>query len=169
MAFQHHLKDVPMSKETTDGLNLPASVLAISGAMQKDFTVGDDGVITFSKDLWKEVLPEGLTAETVKKVQSFSEDFYLATGHATGALSPSFLKKHKDVASVSVPKLPLGKDRISYEYERETQVTSPKTGAVTKYGWLTGKYTTAAASKGSSNFGKLRSTLAEEGAKLFGG
>lgn len=157
-----------MSKETTDALNLSDEVKRISTGLQKGFKVGEDGIIAVEKDLFKTLLPEDISLETLKRVQQFSSDFYAGAVHATGTLGEATLKKQKALESVRLEKLALGKDSVRVQYERESEVTSPRTGAVTKHGWITGKYTAAASSNGAAQVGRIRSHFAEQGMSLFG-
>lgn len=158
-----------MSKETTDSLNLSDEVKRISEGLQKGLKVGDDGIIAADKELFKGLLPEDISLETLKRVQQFSSDFYAGAVHATGTLGEAYLKKHKNVDKVSLEKLALGKDSVRIQYDRQTEVSSPRTGPVAKHGWLTGKYTAAASSNGAAQVGRIRSHFAELGAELFGG
>lgn len=157
-----------MSNEATE-LNLSDEVKRISAALQKGYKVNEDGTIAHEKDLYKSVMPDDITLETLKRVQQFASDFYAGAVDAIGTVGETYLKKHKDVDSVRVDKLTLGKDSLWTQYDRKTEVTSPRTGAVTKYGWITGKYTSAASSNGAAQVGRLRAHYAEQGAALFGG
>lgn len=159
-----------MSKETPDALNMTEDATRVSEGLQKTGKVSEDGILASSeKDFYKTVLPDDISIDMLKRVQQFSRDFYAGSVHATGVLGEAYLKKHKDVDKVSLEKLALGQDVIRAQYDREVEVSSPRTGPVTKYGWLTGKYTAAASSNGAAQVGRIRTHFAEQGAVLFGG
>lgn len=158
-----------MSKEAADALNLSEEVQRLSKGLQGAFDVGDDGVITCPKETFKELLPPDISPEMLKRVQQFEGDFYAASVDAVSATALPFLKKHKDVGVVRADKIHLGKNTIRMQTERQAEVTSPRTGPVTKYLWTSGKLTTAAGSNSAAVVGRVRTHYAELGAAEFGG
>jgi hypothetical protein len=160
-----------MSKTETpaaDELNLPKGAAEIAKKLKGKLTIGDDGVIETDKDLVKELLPEGLTMDDIKRVQQFNSDVVAGAAHAVGEVGIPFLKKHPKVEHVHLPALNIGRDKIRVNLARERTVTGPGGKSATHHGYLEAKYTSGSAGTSGAAFKRIRDHHASEGAKLWG-
>lgn len=153
--------------KTDDTLNLTPEVAKLSSQLIKKLVVSDDGTITPDKKLHEELLPEGMTADTLKQVQAHYSNLLAASAHAVGTLAQDFLKKHKKIEEVHMDKFHIGRDSIRVNYKRSVEVGGIGGAKTTKHGWITAKLTTGAAGSGAGQFGRIRQHFAEQGASLF--
>lgn len=151
-----------------EDLNLTAEVAKLTDQLVKKLAIDDTGIIAPDKKLYEELLPEGLTAETVKLVQTHQSNLLTAAANAVATIGQDFLKKHKKVEEVHMDKLHFGRDTIRVNYKRQAEVGGIGGAKSTKYGWITAKLTTGATGTGAGQFGRIRQHFAEQGATLFG-
>jgi hypothetical protein len=67
-------------------------------------------------------LPEGLTADTIKHVQSYNSLFSAAGALAVGECSIAAGKKNKEIDRITVDIPTVGKDKFTFVFDREKQV-----------------------------------------------
>lgn len=104
-------------------------ILELAAALKKDATV-EGGKVVFPKDVFKSHLPEGLTIEQVKSVNSYSQNFTSAQALVTGEVGVKALKDNKDLKEVtSSVILPNGKSVAVLR--REVTTRNLQTGAET--------------------------------------
>lgn len=149
-------------------LNLSTEVSALSQKLEKALKVEKDGTITPDKDLYKTLLPEGLTMDSVKAVQKHNSDLTSATAMAVGNLASDFLKKHKDIDEVTLDKFAFGRDFVRGSYKRAAEVSGIGGSSKTRHGWMTFKYSAASAGVSGAAFKRIREHHAQQGDELFG-
>lgn len=141
----------------------------LADTLKTNLTIGEAGVISAPADLYEKTLPEGVDMSTVSKVYGHTEDLAAALTLATGEMGETALKADKKLESVS-SEMKIGKHgTIAAQYAR--MATRPKSPTdrtpVTHYGVTQTKVTTVAA-KNRGELRKVRDSLAERAAKLFG-
>jgi len=157
-----------MSKAVVeDGLNLHEDVNSLAVKIRKALVIGEDGEVTVDKGLYDTLLPEGLTADTVKKVQTHHNNLVAATAHAVGEAGTAFLKSHKKVEHVHLEKFPMGRDSLRVNLARKAKVGGIGGVAVEHHGWITAKYTSGSAGTSGAAFKRIRDHHAKVGAGLF--
>lgn len=158
-----------MSNDTkNEGLKVNEKVKDLAESIKKDFKIGDGGVIALDKGFYANTLPEGLTIGQVEAVQKHNSNLLAATALALGDLGIPHLKKHKDLASVSV-EFGIGKDKLAATLKREQQVPDGlgKGGMRTKYGVISANYKAHAAGN-VGDFKRVREHVANEAASAWG-
>ena len=73
-----------MSTTELKALELKPETLAMAKLIEPCVTVTDTGTAEFAKDTVEKALPEGLTLETVKTVQAFTNTFEAAANYVVG-------------------------------------------------------------------------------------
>lgn len=147
-------------------------VISMAAAIQADMKLDTKtGTVEVGKDLYKRLLPEDLTVETVERVQEHNTLFAAASGLALGEVAVPAMKKHKELdrASVSIPAT--GKDAFNHNFDRERQVPDRKadgtTGTKTKYGSLSSEFAFyGAKSRGQMN--KVKEHIGAKAVEAFG-
>lgn len=90
-----------------------------------------DGAINFTKEVFDEVLPDGLKRETVASVLHHVQNLATATALVTGEKAVEAFEKDKNLSEVkAVMPLPVGS--VTSVNLRETTVRNVATGAETK-------------------------------------
>jgi hypothetical protein len=159
-----------MSKTETpaaDDLNLPKHAAEIAKKLKGKLTIGEDGYIETDKDLIKDLLPEGLTMDDIKKVQQFNSDVVAGAAHAVGEIGTPFLKKHVKVDNVHLKGLQIGRDKVRVNLARERTINALGKSH-THHGYLEAKFTSGSAGTSGAAFKRIRDHHAAKGAELWG-
>lgn len=124
-------------------------IAAMAAAIKKEFKIGEGGSIEVPKDVYEKHLPENITMDTIKQLQSHQNDFVTATGLALGNTGLEYFKKPKSADSLSV-ELAAGKDKLALTLQRSTTVPDGAGGTKVKYGQLSARWrVNAAGNRGS--------------------
>lgn len=101
----------------------------LAEALKKDLTVNKDGTTEVAADTYIKNMPEGVTEEMAKAVQSYNTNFIAAATLAVGETSIPVMKKNKDLERVSAVFPTIGKDNVSVVFDRvrENSFTNPQT------------------------------------------
>lgn len=118
--------------------NLPTEVTALAAKLAKEFKIDEAGNINLGKDVFATTLPEGLTIETVRKVQDHRQQVASAAAIALMEVGAADLKKHKERDTVSL-QFPFEKDRLEMTFDRTREYPGRGEGAekIVKHGVLT--------------------------------
>jgi hypothetical protein len=100
-------------------------VTDLAKVLKGKITIGDNGVATVKEGTYIELLPEGVTEDTVKALQAHNSTLVAAAALATGELGIDYMKKHKDVAAVELTIPTVGKDSLDITVKREKHGINP--------------------------------------------
>ncbi len=155
-------------KAALDELKLSPEVLDLAKRLEKNFKVGDGGIINVEKDVYATLLPEGLSIDEVHRVQKHHQNLVSAATLALGHVGAPYLKKNKDAAAVEVT-MPFEKDKFSAKYERSREYPGRGEGAekIVKYGVTTIDFITNGAVGNRGSLGKIRKYLNDYSADVL--
>lgn len=140
----------------------------LAKTLKGKITIGDNGVATVKEGTYVELLPEGITEDTVKKLQAHNSHLVAAAALATGELAIDYLKKHKSVAAVELSMPTTGKDTLDITVKRDKQVTNPQTKeASTVYGAVTAGFSIYS-TRPRGELAKVKDHLADLALKALG-
>ena len=149
--------------------DIKPEVLELSKKLKAGITIAKDGNASVEEGLFVKNLPEGITEEQLKQIQTHTGLFIAAAGHAFGGEAIDVMKKNAELQQVSVSIPTVGKDSIDLTFQRERAVPNAGgEGTTTKYGSLSAKVNTySAGSRGQ--FLKVKQDLSERAQSAFGG
>jgi len=154
-----------MSKFNLDDVKVKESVKTIASALIPTIKYDDKGQGKADKETIEATLPEGLTMKTVNQVDDWKSDFTSALNLANGLVGTPYLKKNKDLDSVTLIAA-VGKDKLESNLKRSSEVRNIVTGETrTVFGNLNAKYRKYGSTSSSGNLKTVRdyvSTMAEE-------
>lgn len=147
---------------------IPANVLEMSKIISGLITE-KDGQLVIDPTAYAQTLPDDITIDDVKKVESHRAVFFPATTYAFGNASAKHLKSNKKVDEVNLIVPMNGHDTLSLEYLRSKEVRNPKTGEKsTKFGSVKAEFSMYAIRGDRGVMSEVRAELAAEATKLFG-
>lgn len=147
---------------------IKTDVLELSKTLKGRIKIGENGVASIEPGTYVSLLPEGVTEDNVKKLQSFHSELAAAATLATGELAVPYMKKNKDVASVDLSIPMIGKDSLDVNIKREKTVTNPTTKEQsTVYGAATAGFSVYS-TRPRGEMAKVKSHLAELAMKALG-
>lgn len=147
---------------------IKSDVVELSKTLKGKIKIGDNGVATIEAGTYTSLLPEGVSEDTVKKLQGFHSELAAAATLATGELAVPYLKKNKDVGSVDLSIPMVGKDTLDVSIKREKVVTNPTSKAqTTVYGAATAGFSVYS-TRPRGEMLKVKSHLAELAMKALG-
>lgn len=147
---------------------IKSDILELSKTLKGKIKIGENGVATVEEGTYIALLPEGVTEDNARKLQSFHSELAAAATLATGELAVPYMKKHKDVASVDLTIPMIGKDSLDVNIKREKVVTNPQTKSQsTIYGAATTGFTVYS-TRPRGEMAKVKSHLAELAMKALG-
>ena len=161
-----------MTEKANEAGKISEGVLDLTAKLKGKIKVeSDTGVGNAEDNLYKDLLPEGLTLKVVEQVKRHDRDFIAAGAQVFGDLAVEAMVKNKKLTEASVH-IPMTKmDSVNYHLDRHRQYQNHLTGdgtPVDKYGILTTTYEI----KGGKNAGdlkKVRTELQEHAAKKLAG
>lgn len=117
---------------------LKKETLDLSAKIGKGLTL-DNEVITASDGLYESLLPEGISMDTLERVQAHNTEVLAATAHAVGMIGIEAMKKDESLNKVTLELPTVGKDTFNFAFERSRQVRASAPGEKdtamkTKYG-----------------------------------
>lgn len=135
----------------------------------RSFMKVDGGKIEVEKDAFEETLPAELGADTVKKVFNHVTAITAAFTHAAGEMGEEACKADKSLTDVSAKMNMFNNGAVTVDYSRHSTRPTSVTDRtpVDVYGGIRTRVKMNAQNN-SGELAKVRSSLAERGAKLFG-
>jgi hypothetical protein len=147
---------------------IKSDILELSKTLKGKIKIGENGVATVEEGTYVSLLPEGVTEDNARKLQSFHSELAAAATLATGELAVPYMKKHKDVVSVDLTIPMIGKDSLDVNIKREKTVTNPQSKEQsTVYGAATAGFTVYS-TRPRGEMAKVKSHLAELAMKALG-
>lgn len=141
-------------------------VKIMSQAIETELNFDTQGAGMLPENIYEKLLPEDISLDTVKRVQTHNLDFADAVSLATGVKGTSHLKDHPELDSVSV-KIKMGNDSVATDFQRSVERRNPGTGETfQKPGVLSTKYTTGIGSS-RGNYKKIQEHVSEYAASVF--
>ena len=142
---------------------------AISPAIKIEVADGM-ATTTVEKDLYLKNLPEGLTKETIEKVQDYNSVYFAATAKAFGEAAIPVLKENKKIDSISADFPMIGKDNWAVNIDRSKEYPNPKGGEpTTTFGAMSFKLETQAARGSRGVIKHIREEMAVAALAALGG
>ncbi len=144
-------------------------VLDLAAKLKAGITVAKDGSATATEGLYESVLPEGVTMDQLKAIQTHNNTFIAAAAHAFGNESIGVMKKNAEVTQVTLSIPTVGKDSLDLSFQRERTIPNANgEGNSVKYGSLQAKYSMyGTGSRGQLL--KVKQELSEAASAAFGG
>lgn len=141
-------------------------VNSLAATIKAGIVFDEAGTSKLANTVFEESLPEGITIDTVKKVQESVLDFTDAATKALGEAGLDFLKEKTDIGSVSLTGK-LGNDVMNVEIERKRTFRNPSTGEPgVKYGGVSASLKTGVGS-GRGGFKEITGQINEAWAGAF--
>jgi hypothetical protein len=127
-----------MTEKANEAGKISEGVLDLAAKLKGKIKVeSDTGVGNAEDNLYKDLLPEGLTLKVVEQVKRHDRDFIAAGAQVFGDLAVEAMVKNKKLTEASVH-IPMTKmDSVNYHMDRHRQYQNHLTGDVTpvdKYG-----------------------------------
>jgi hypothetical protein len=113
------------------------------------------------KGVYVELLPEGVSADTVLAIDNHNTRFAAASFLALGETGVDFFKKHKGVNEVTATFPTVGKSKFEGVFERSSQVRAPGQEPTTKFGTGSLKLDFYGGSQSRGEFKKVRDHLTD--------
>jgi hypothetical protein len=148
---------------------IKSDIVSLSKTLKGKITIGDNGVATVEPGTYVALLPEGISEDNVKQLQSFHSELAAAATLATGELAVPYMKKNKTVTQVELSIPMVGKDALDVTIKREKTVINPtnKEQSSTVYGAATAGFTVYS-TRPRGEMAKVKSHLAELAMKALG-
>lgn len=149
-------------------------VLELADKLKKHLEVDKKtGTIGVAANTYAELLPEGITAETIKKINEHNGVLAAAGAVVVGQIGIEVMKKNKSVDRVEAVIPMVGKDSMSFNFQRSRPVNVPgqngePNSTKTVYGSMQVQIDLYA-EKPRGDLRKARELLALEAAAAFGG
>ena len=145
-----------MTTKTTakNDAHLPEHLLKASSILQKGATVSVEGTVgnvVLEEGALEKILPEGQSVDGLIKAQNTLTDLVTAAKDAVGALGVDCLKNHKEITTIKLPALKLGKDVLSVTLDRTRIVSSPTGESTERSNWLSHKYESHSGKNGAQS------------------
>lgn len=145
-------------------------VLDLSETIGKGLTL-DGNVVSASEGLYESLLPEDIPMDLLERAQAHDTKVLAATALAVGRMGNQAMQKDESLNKVSLVMNTVGKDTMSFAYDRSRQVRDgapgdKDAGMKTKYGIMTigvDKY--GAGNRG--DVGAVKSFLSAEAADML--
>lgn len=114
-------------------------VLDLSKKIGDGLSLGEKGIIAPAEGLYETLLPEGLSMDTLERVQAHNTEVLAATMHAVGKIAIPAMQKDDTLNKVTLELPTVGKDTFSFAFDRSRQVRDgapgdKDAGMKTKYG-----------------------------------
>lgn len=123
--------------------------------------------VSFDSGLYEQTLPEGITADMVKRVQKHNSDFVVATRAVGGESAIAVMAKDKTVLKVT-SNIKCFNDTVSHVHNRSKVVRNPTNGAEkTVYGSGTSKVTVGGTKNSAAQMKGVVTALGNLGAQLL--
>ncbi len=130
--------------------------------------IGENGVATIKEGTYVDMLPEGITEDDVKKLQTYNSNLVAAGALAIGEMGIDYMKKHKDVAQVELSIPMVGKDTMGLSIKRTKNSINPQTKEpITTYGAINASINTYS-TKPRGELSRVKDHLAELAMKSLG-
>lgn len=149
-----------MEIEKMSEISFNDSVRATADLLKKEMSVGDQGIVTISEDVFEKTLPEGLTMTAIKEMQDHRDLVIAGTGLALGELGTEALKGDKELKQLSVS-YKMNKDKINGIFYRTKDHAQPTGGMATKPGVLQMGYKAYGQAGGIGQLKKVKAHLSE--------
>ncbi len=154
-----------------DDLKISEGALRIADAIKSELKIGEAGVIEpLGKDAFKKLLPDGLTEKDVQRVDAWRSDLIAGVSLAVGEKAIEAFSSDKKIETVSFT-MPVNKDKLDIGVERRRTYPNRMGGEgapdIVKHAALVARYQVAA-SGNRGDFGRVRSHLSAQAAKIFG-
>jgi hypothetical protein len=147
---------------------IKSDIVSLSKTLKGKITIGENGVAVVEPGTYVALLPEGISEDSVKQLQSFHSELAAAATLATGELAVPYMRKNKGVASVELSIPMVGKDALDVSIKREKTVINPSTKEhSTVYGAATAGFTVYS-TRPRGEMAKVKSHLAELAMKALG-
>lgn len=156
-----------------DDTKISQEVLDMSAVIEKGLTISK-GEVSVADNLYISTLPDGLTEEQVKAVQSHNSVFFPAASLALGNVGIPVLKKDQKVERLTAGFNMIGKDEFSVSLDRMKTSHNPQSTTekplpdVVNYGVLSASYTTHGARATVGQMGHVRAHLKAAALKAYG-
>jgi hypothetical protein len=159
-----------MTTETTSASKLHADVVTMQAAIQSAIKIDKAGTVTGTDDLYVKLLPEGVTLDTVKAVDSYNSRFIAGAHAAIGAEAVAAMKKHSGIDQISASVPLVGKSHYDVTVKRRSEFPGIGEGAapVVKYAASTGKLVNGEADTSRGQLKHVRAMVAELGLAALG-
>lgn len=105
---------------------LKPATLSLAEQLRKHLEVDHKtGAMAFAANTYVDVLPEGITAETIKKINDHHSTLAAAGTLVVGEAGVGVMKKIKSLDRVEATLPMVGKDAVKFSFQRERQVNVP--------------------------------------------
>ena len=158
---------------TTELKTKPAKIEDLTdliSRIQKSMEINKEGVVTVPADIYEQTLPESITPELVKHIQTHNADFMAASTAALGEIARVAMRKDKALERCSAA-FKIGKDSFETTIQRSAEVkagTGADSGTKTVYGFVTAKYKCNAGSTKRGSLKAVRAKIQDAFATEFG-
>lgn len=151
-----------MKQELQNQINVMAATLR----PQISITQGEGGI---AADAYVKTLPEGITIETVQKLQDHNAIFFPAVTKALGEESIEAMKKDSSIESVSLSVPMVGEDRFDISFQKQYQYMDTKTKEMKDaFGGVSASLTVQAARHNRGAMGAIKNDLKAQALAAFG-
>ena len=124
---------------------------------------------TIAADAYVKTLPEGITLETVQKLQDHNAIFFPAVTKALGEESIEAMKKDSSIESVSLSVPMVGEDRFDISFQKKYQYMDTKTKEMKDaFGGVSASLTVQAARHNRGAMGSIKNDLKAQALAAFG-
>lgn len=149
--------------------NVKQNIQDLAASIKPMFKLTDNGVVLAEADLYEKSLPEGITMDQLKTIQTHNTQLVAATALAVGELAVNAFAKDAELSRVTA-EVVVGSDKIGTNVLRSRDYPAggiPKEGEVrdpnariTKWGVIEASYEVAS----NGNKGELKKVRAHIGA-----
>lgn len=124
---------------------------------------------TIAADAYIKTLPEGITLETVQKIQDHNAVFFPAVTKAFGEKAIDAMKKDKAIDTVSLSVPMVGEDKFDISFQKQYQYMDTKTKEMKDaYGGVSASLTVQAARHNRGAMGSIKNDLKAQALAAFG-
>ena len=151
-----------MKQETQNQIDAMAATLR----PQITITAGAGNI---AADAYVKTLPEGITIETVQKLQDHNAVFFPAVTKALGEESIEAMKKDSTIESVSLSVPMVGEDKFDVSFQKRYQYMDTKTKEMKDaFGGVSASLTVQAARHNRGAMGSIKNDLKAQALAAFG-
>ena len=151
-----------MKQETQNQINTLAATLAD----QIDVTSAGS---TIAADAYVKSLPEGITLETVQKINEHNSVFFPAVTKSFGEKALNVMKEDNALESCSLTVPMVGDDKFDVSVQKQYQYLNTKTKEMeTAFGGVSASYTVQSARQNRGAMQSIRNDLKAQALALFG-
>jgi hypothetical protein len=159
----------PKPKKELVTMAVKKEITDLADKLGSSIKVQKDGTTEVSGNPYVEHLPDGLTEETVTKVQDYNTAFIAGSGLAFGKAAVASMVSNKKMEEATATFNMIGKDAVTHTVQRERETRNPKDGSTgVKLGAMTTVHEVHGSSQKVGQLGAVRTQIGQLATEKLG-